>query len=209
MILALTAAALFATAAPLQPADVAGLYLIGQMEMAGGLELGRDGRFRYALDYGAVSETAEGHWVIEGSTVRLTSDPMPKPPGFSLVHDRPAPTGELYVAVEDTGFSWSPLSALVTLDGSPDPVRVEADGDGRILLPSGKRATSIRLVVPVYGGGGDSVVLGDGRGHRLLFRFEPNDLGKALFRGEPLSMDGSSLIMTRYDTRIVFRRAKQ
>ena len=76
MILALVAAALL-VAEPAAARDVAGLYAIDQMEMAGGLELGPDGRFRYALDYGAVSEEAEGEWKIEGGTVLLTTNPMP------------------------------------------------------------------------------------------------------------------------------------
>ena len=57
--------------------QVAGLYEINQMEMAGGLELQRNGRFRYAFDYGAVSEVSEGKWAVEGNTVLLTTDPMP------------------------------------------------------------------------------------------------------------------------------------
>jgi hypothetical protein len=61
------------------PRQVADLYRINQMEMAGGLELRADGRFRYAFDYGAVSEEAEGKWAAEGSTVLLTTDPMPPP----------------------------------------------------------------------------------------------------------------------------------
>ena len=59
------------------PRQFAGLYRINQMEMAGGLELRADGRFRYAFDYGAVSEEAQGKWAVEGSTVLLTTDPMP------------------------------------------------------------------------------------------------------------------------------------
>jgi hypothetical protein len=59
------------------PPEAAGLYEINQMEMAGGLELQPNGRFRYAFDYGAVSEVSEGRWVIEGTNVLLTTDPMP------------------------------------------------------------------------------------------------------------------------------------
>ena len=59
------------------PAGFAGLYEINQMEMAGGLELQPGGRFRYAFDYGAVSEVSEGKWTVEGDTVLLTTDPMP------------------------------------------------------------------------------------------------------------------------------------
>ena len=59
------------------PPQAAGLYEINQMEMAGGLELQPGGRFRYAFDYGAVSEVSEGKWAVEGGTVLLTTDPMP------------------------------------------------------------------------------------------------------------------------------------
>ena len=61
------------------PRQAAGLYEINQMEVAGGLELRPDGRFRYGLDYGAVSEQSEGLWATEGSAVLLTTDPMPPP----------------------------------------------------------------------------------------------------------------------------------
>ena len=73
----LLAAALLLAAASPAGETVAGLYEINQMEMAGGLELRPDGRFRYALDYGAVSEEAEGDWSVEDGTVRLTTNPMP------------------------------------------------------------------------------------------------------------------------------------
>ena len=59
--------------------DAAGLYRINQMEMAGGLELSPDGRFRYGFDYGAVSEVSEGNWTFEDGKVVLTTDPMPPP----------------------------------------------------------------------------------------------------------------------------------
>jgi hypothetical protein len=59
------------------PPQVVGLYEINQMEMAGGLELQPNGRFRYAFDYGAVSEVSEGKWAVERNTVLLTTDPMP------------------------------------------------------------------------------------------------------------------------------------
>ena len=66
------------------PASVAGLYQSHQMEVGAALELRKDGHFRYQLDYGAVSETAEGEWTFDGKTVRLTSKPMPKAPSSSL-----------------------------------------------------------------------------------------------------------------------------
>ena len=59
------------------PPPVAGRYEINPREMAGGLELSPDGRFRYAFDYGAVSEESEGKWSAAGDSVLLTTDPMP------------------------------------------------------------------------------------------------------------------------------------
>ena len=73
----LAAILLLAAAPPSAVQDVAGQYEINQMEMGGGLELRANGRFRYALEYGAVSEVAEGKWAVENGTVRLTTDPMP------------------------------------------------------------------------------------------------------------------------------------
>lgn len=72
----LIAALLLGAASPAAE-KVAGLYEIDQMEMAGGLELRPNGRFRYALEYGAVSEQAEGVWTVDDGIVRLTTKPMP------------------------------------------------------------------------------------------------------------------------------------
>ena len=71
-------AALLLGAAQLAPAsDIHGLYQTQQMEVAAALELQPGGHFRYALEYGAVSEATEGDWTFDGSTLRLTSNPMP------------------------------------------------------------------------------------------------------------------------------------
>ena len=69
------------------------------MEVASGLELRPDGRFRYALEYGAVSEEGGGKWRLDGPFVLLTSDPMPRAPDFTVVRDDPAPHGELTIGL--------------------------------------------------------------------------------------------------------------
>lgn len=183
----------------------AGLYEIRQMEMAGGLELLPTGRFRYALEYGAASEEAEGDWESEGDVVRLTSNPIPTAPSFELVKDEPAENGELYVELEPPGFgSWTGrLDLLATVAGEREPRQVEARSDGLVWL-EGATATSIRPVVPIYGNIGDSIDIGPG-GHRLLLRFHANDLGKVRFDREPLAAKDGNLLMQRYDTIISFR----
>ena len=59
-----------------QPAPVGGFYRSNQMEIGAALLLDEDGRFQYQLDYGAVSESAEGNWTSDGRTVLLTATKM-------------------------------------------------------------------------------------------------------------------------------------
>lgn len=67
-------AALLLAAADVPP--VMGFYRSNQIEIGAALELDEDGRFMYQLDYGAVSEAAEGSWSSDGNTVFLTATRM-------------------------------------------------------------------------------------------------------------------------------------
>lgn len=197
-------AILLAAAASNAP-PVAEFYEIRTMEVGGGLELRHDGHFRYALEYGAASEQAEGRWTYDGRTVRLTTVPMPKPPAFELVRDDVAPKGEVWMKFEK-GFNWTGrVDAMATVQGSPEKGLVTTRGDGRVDT-GGRILTSIEPLVPVYGTPGGPIRLDPRRGHRLLLRFHPNDVGKAAFRGEVLSVEGNDLILDRYDTRVRFVR---
>jgi len=59
-----------------EPPAVTGFYRSNQMEIGAALQLDEDGHFQYQLDYGAVSEAAEGNWSSDGSTVYLTATRM-------------------------------------------------------------------------------------------------------------------------------------
>ena len=67
-------AALLLAAADAPP--VAGFYVSNQIEIGAALELESDGHFQYQLDYGAVSEGAEGTWTSDGTNVYLTATRM-------------------------------------------------------------------------------------------------------------------------------------
>lgn len=54
----------------------AGFYMSNQMEVGAALQLDEDGKFQYQLDYGAVTETAEGNWSVDGNTLYLTATRM-------------------------------------------------------------------------------------------------------------------------------------
>ena len=200
----LLAAALLASA----PASVAGLYQAQQMEVGAALELQANGRFRYQLDYGAVSEQAEGDWTFDGTTVRLTSNPMPKAPSFELVRDDPAPSGEIVMNVEPPGFGAGyRLEAIATDADSGEKGMVTTDSDGRV--DSGThRLSAVDPIVPVYGIVAGHFSLSPDRGHRLLLRFHANDLGHAGFDREPLASASDALVLNRYDTEIRFVRVR-
>ncbi len=72
-------AKLISAALLLVMADVpalSGFYMAHQMEVGAALQLDADGNFQYQLDYGAVSEAAEGKWTSDGTTVYLTATRM-------------------------------------------------------------------------------------------------------------------------------------
>jgi hypothetical protein len=201
------AAVMPATAAA--PLSVAGMYEAHQMEVGAALELQKDGHFRYQLDYGAVSEHAEGDWTFDGKTVRLTTRPAPKQPAFELIRDDPAPVGQLVLSIEPPGFGAEGyrLDAVATDASTGEKGLVTTDSEGRVHSGSHK-LSAIEPLVPVYGNPGGHFPLSTDRGHRLLLRFHANDLGTAAFEGEPLELTPRGLVLKRYDEEIRFIRAR-
>jgi len=189
------------------PAAIAGLYQAHQMEVGAALELQKNGHFRYQLDYGAVSEQAEGDWTFDGKTVRLTTRPKPKSPSFELVRDDPAPVGEVTMSVEPPGFGAEGyrIEAIGTDAASGQQGLVRTDSTGQV-DSGGHRLSAIEPLVPVYGTPGGHFPLSQDRGHRLLLRFHANDLGRAAFDNEPLLFSDRSLVLNRYETQIRFLR---
>ena len=189
-------------------AGVAGLYQAQQMEVGAALELQKNGHFRYQLDYGAVSEHAEGDWTFDGKAVRLTTRPKPRAPRFELVRDDPAPVGEIALALAPPGFGDGyRLRAIGTDARSGENGFVEADTEGRIDA-GGRSLSAIEPLVPVYGMAGGRFALSPERGHRLLLRFHANDLATAAFENEPLALTSRGLVLNRYDSAIRFLRVR-
>ena len=198
---------LLAAAAPTAP--VAGIYQAQRMEVGAALELQKNGHFRYQLDYGAVSEHAEGDWTFDGRTVHLTTRPAPRQPSFELVRDDPAPAGELAMSVEPPGFGAEGyrLEAVATDAETGEQRLVRTDEQGRVQAGTHK-LSSLEPLVPVYGNVGGHFALAAGRGHRLLLRFHANDLGTAAFAQEPLELTPRGLLLKRYDEEIRFIRVR-
>ena len=60
------------------PPELVGTYHTNQIEVGATIELKADGSFLYSLDYGAVSEAAEGIWRSDGTLLHLDSMMMPR-----------------------------------------------------------------------------------------------------------------------------------
>lgn len=202
--LAFFAVAATGTTAP--PASLAGLYQAHQMEIGAALELKGDGHFRYQLDYGAVSEAAEGDWAFDGQTLRLTTRPAPKAPSYELVRDDAARAGQITIRLVPPGFGANYRIDAFATDRAGRKGLVTTDSEGRV--EAGKhRLSAIDPLVPVYQTVGGHFPLDRRRGHRLLLRFHANDIGRAAFNGEPLSVTGDTLTLERYGEQIRFIRS--
>jgi len=199
--------ALFSLTPAAAPAAVSpGTYDGSQTEMAARLVLRPDGRFAYALSYGALDEQAQGRWVEAEGKLLLTTEPKPKPPRFAVVSDKPAADGSIHVALSDPDLlQGSSLTMVVTYQGATTPTFVEVDEDGRLPVPEGKTVAALVPDLPVFEQPLHAHALTPG-GHSIVFRFEPNGLGTAEFDKEPLAIEGDVLVMRRYERTIRFEK---
>ena len=83
---------------------------------------------------------------------------------------------------------------------------IEADDSGRVDLSGKPAVIAIAPEMPVFGPTGQIFQLSQDRGHKLLFRFHRNELGKVRFNQEPLEQRDGDLFLQRYDT--LFRFVK-
>lgn len=210
-LLALFAAALLGLPAGValaqgSPTSLAGTYNGGQMEVAAGLRLLRNGRFEYGLSYGAVDEEATGRWSAAKDGIVLDSDPVNEP-AFELVSSETGPA---------EGFD-------LTLE-TPDRLPVElfegavlfGDKDGRgepfdaarhhFELKPGETVTAVALLFSVYEIAQKFAAPPDK--HAMTFRFHPNDLGHVAFKHQLLKREGNAFVLERFDRTLRFRKER-
>jgi hypothetical protein len=209
-LLAAAASAIAARAmAPSPSPSLVGTYDGGQMEMAVALELLADGRFRYALAYGALDEQAAGKWSLRGDQVLLTSDPV-RAPRFVLVSQGKGAPGLLRVDLDvPKGVSRQYFDALITkVNGQTERKQLAEDGLSSPFAAA-EAPTAIRLLLPMFEVASGPVRLDANSGYSIRFRFEPNDIGKVAFQATPLKLVNGALLFDRHGRTIRFRRTGQ
>jgi len=191
--------------------SLAGTYNGGQMEVAAELILKPDGHFSYQLAYGALDEAAEGNWEIKSGAVYLTTVPAVKLPQFVVESDKPDPSGGLWIKISNGPVMEGAPQRIFLIYGPKDePEMVEVDQDGRVPFPGNRRPTAIVPEIPVYPVMSRAIPLTGTGGHRMVMRFERNDIGKADFRAQRLSIENGVLVMPRRDLQLMlhFRRER-
>lgn len=200
--------AAFATAGTAQAQDnaagEAGTYILERMEMASGLELGADGRFRWGFSYGALDMTAEGRWRRDGDAVVLDTEPAVTPPRFELIGTE-AGRGPLTVRVEGAnGEAPQYLDVLADREGA-EPVLAERDDGGFRFAASAPRIVSIRIGSEMFGFVSEPFPVSAGT-RRMRFRFLPGDLGRGDFRGTRATIAGDALLLPVLGEPLRYRR---
>jgi len=197
-----------AAAAAGRQSALVGIYDGHQMEVAAGLELKADGRFRFALSYGALDEEAQGKWTVRDGAVLLTSDHV-VPPRFVLVSQAKGPDGALKIDLDTPkGLSQQNFSALIaTKDGK---AQVEQFGEDGLSwsFANDNPPVAIRVGLPVFEIASDPLKLDPDAGFSLRYRFEPNDLGKADFEATALKIVDGALLLERHGLKLRFKRVK-
>lgn len=164
-------------------------------DTASGLEIGKDGHFRYFMSAGAVDEAAEGIWTCDKGTLRLTTQPEPKPAAFRL---------DKVTDGEEAPFSlivtWPNGQGVPAIDfriefESGEPVTGYTQQDGWDRDFGDRLPRSVQFAEPFYGTVSAILPVPSRRGIRLHVVLEPNDMGKAGFRDTPVTQEEGKLVL--------------
>jgi hypothetical protein len=180
------------------------------MEVAAQLLLKPDGHFSYELAYGALDEAAEGTWDVKFGAVYLTTVPVVVPPRFVVESDTPEPRGGLWIKLSKGPLMQGAPQRIYLIYGpGEEQGMAEVAEDGHVPLPGNRLPTAIVPEIPVYPIMSKPIPL-NGTGHRFVLRFEANDIGKADFRAQRLSIENGVLVMPRRDLELMlhFKREK-
>ena len=193
-------AAVAAVIAVVAPADArspySGRYRVAEgPDVAGGLELGADGRFRYFLIAGALDQHAEGSWTETAGDIRLTTDPRPVAPSFARgpnakpEEGKDAPT--LHVRLAD-GRDLAGIDFRLGLTtGVGMAGYTQAEGwrfeEPDTSAPAGtpeRKVAWVELVEPIYDVVSQRFVIDPPAAGGLVFVLTPNDIEVVDFRND-------------------------
>jgi hypothetical protein len=188
---------LLAIAAPVSAADcpTGRFRAAAGPDTASGLEIGKDGTFRYFLSEGALDEGAEGRWTCDKGVLRLTTAPAPKPAEFRL---------DKVTEGEEAPFSlivtWPNGQGVAAVDfqigfESGEPVTGYTQDDGWDRDFEDRVPKTVQFAEPFFGTVSPVFPVPSRRGIRLHVVLEPNDMGVAAFKDTLATMQDGKLVL--------------
>ena len=189
-------------------------------DVAGGLELGADGRFRYFLIAGALDQHAEGSWTETGGDIRLTTDPKPVPPSFARGPDakpeegKDAPT--LHVRLADgrdlAGIDFRlGLTTGASMAGytQAEGWRFEEPDAAKPAETPERKIAWVELVEPIYDVVSPRFVIDPPAAGGLVFVLTPNDIEVVDFRNDRFERRTDDFVLHLGERTLKMVREKQ
>lgn len=175
----------------------AGRYRIATgPDTTGGLELGADGRFRYLLSEGALSERAEGTWTETGGDIRLTTDPKPVAPRFARAADASADAPAIHVRLID-GRDLAGIDFRLGLTSGASMAGY-TQAEGWSFAEAGQRRIAwVELVEPIYGVVSQRFIIDPPAAGGLVFVLTPNDIEVVDFENTPVERRTDDFVLRR------------
>jgi hypothetical protein len=198
-------------AAPAAPASPVGHYrLHGVHDAASELVLRADGRFQYALAYGALDEEATGRWRRVGKHVLLTTMPKPVPAAFSAGKAEHMSTAPLALHV-----NWSNGRGIPGIDfrvdfesGDPFIDYINNDEGWQLDPAETRKPVAVTLSLTMYGLTSPRFPIDTAKANDLTFILTPHDLGRYDFENTPLDIAPGKLVWQRNGTALDFVRER-
>ena len=222
LVKALCALAFLATVVPAEArSPYSGRYRVAEgPDVAGGLELGADGRFRYFLSAGALDQHAEGSWTETGGDIRLTTNPKPVPPSFARGPDAKPGEGEdvptLHVRLAD-GRDLAGIDFRLGLTtGAGMAGYTQAEGwsfeepeAGTPTAPPERKIAWVELVEPIYDVVSPRFTIDPPAAGGLVFVLTPNDIEVVDFRNDRFEKRSDDFVLHFGERTLKMVREKQ
>lgn len=205
---ALLAALLLAASAA--PSPVGHYRLQGVQDAASELILRADGRFDYALAYGALDEEATGRWRRVGNRIFLTTVPKPVPPVFS-----PGRTAHTTTAPLALHVTWPDGRGIPAVDfriefesGAPFQDYINNDEGWSMPAEEKRKPVAVTFAEPIYRVASSRFPIDTSKANDLTFILTPHDMGHVDFEELPLDVAPGKLVMHRGGTDLVYARQR-
>jgi hypothetical protein len=194
---------------PASTASPAGDYVHSEMELVAGIRLNADGSFVYGLTVGSLDERAQGRWEAIGNRIRLTSEPRPVAPTITAGRVDAAPGKPFAIrVVAPNGRDVPGVDFRIEFDAG-EPLDSYTPGSPWSLPDEERRVPRfVTFSMASYRLRSERLPLDARAGTVATFALTPNDFGAIDLSDAKAEVDGETLILTRPEGVMRFKRTQ-